>query len=94
MKRDGAGEEREISWGWKTGRRGEGGQKRCTPGSRRRQHLRPEEPDEGALDVAVPEADQAADEDDEPEGARGEQVLGHAELGDIVRLQRLLHERE
>ena len=57
-------------------------------------HLRAEQPHDCALHVAVPEADEAADEDAEPEGARAEQVLRDAKLGHVVRAQRLLHQRE
>ena len=55
--------------------------------------LRPEEPDIAALQQAVPEADQRAGEQGEPEGAGCVQVLRHAKLLHIVALQRLLHQR-
>ena len=47
-------------------------------------HLRPEEPDVAALQEAVAEAEQRADEQDGPECACLVQVLCHAKLLNIV----------
>ena len=58
-----------------------------------RADLRPEEPDIAALQQAVPEADQRAGKQGEPEGARRVQILRYAKLLHIVALQRLLHQR-
>lgn len=58
------------------------------------QILRPEEPDGAALDVAVAEGRQVAEDDGEPEGRVREDVVRDAVLRDVVNVEDLLHERE